>query len=124
MKLPCEIVVSKFFPLVRALVTRELKDHFNLSGRNIATLLGTTDAAVSQYIHHTRGDNEELLKKFPELVGFSHDAAQLLKEKSDKEEDVELTMMLGKICMMIRNNPNFDDVGQGFGACQSCHSLL
>ena len=55
MKTPCEIVVAKLLPNIRALVAIELDTNYDLRGKDIAQLVGTTEAAVSQYIHRVRG---------------------------------------------------------------------
>lgn len=121
-KLPCEIIVTQVFPQVRALVATELKERYELRGKTIAGLVGTTEAAVSQYLHGVRAVKKDFLKDFPEIHTFSKDVAKELYEKQD--EGVELTTKLGNICKIVRGNERFEEMlRQGKKPCnlsQSC----
>ena len=105
MKPPCEIIVTRILPQVRALVAIELKEKYGMSGREIAHLVGTTEAAVSQYIHGTRGVLKSFLEDFPEVPPFAKDAAEELYGKRDT--GMELTEKLGNMCSVLRHNETF-----------------
>jgi predicted transcriptional regulator len=105
MKPPCEIIVGKILPQVRALVAIELKENYRLPGKEIALLVGTTEAAVSQYIHGTRGVKDGFLEVFPEVSPFAKEAARELYENRDS--GMELTVKLGDICSALRHNAEF-----------------
>ena len=127
MKLPCEIVVKKFLPQIRALVAQELRGRYKLPGKEIAALVGTTEAAISQYVHGTRAVNKEFLKDFPEIGQFSKNAAKKLYSMRDDPE-MELTAMIGDICQAVRANSNFATVLgdkkklENCGLCTTCAS--
>ena len=92
-------------PQVRALVTIELKENYGLPGKEIAGLVGTTEAAVSQYIHGVRGVQVSFLEDFPEVPPFAKAAAKDLFDNRDS--GMELTEKLGDICSALRHNPEF-----------------
>lgn len=105
MKTPCEILVNKILPQIRALVTIELAETYGIKGRDIARLVGTTEAAVSQYIHRTRGVQKDFLDDFPEIGPFVIEASKELHEKRDTE--FELTEKLGEMCSLLRFNKKY-----------------
>lgn len=57
-------MVSRYLPAIRALLSRELSRKHGLTEQRIAELLGTTKAAVSQYLSSKRGASKvrELLR--------------------------------------------------------------
>ena len=54
MKLPCEIMVEKL-PVLRAMITYEMINTFNLTQEQVAKKLGISQPAVSQYLAGIRG---------------------------------------------------------------------
>jgi len=53
---PCEVVARDILPAFRALVAKELVEKHKLSQVAAASRLGTTQAAISQYIYSKRGE--------------------------------------------------------------------
>lgn len=105
MKTPCEIIVAKILPNIRALVAIELKETYHMKGKDIAKLTGTTEAAVSQYLHGVRGVHTEFVQLFPEVPPFVKEAAMDLYERRDT--DAELTEKMGHICLALKSNEKF-----------------
>nr|WP_245957231.1 thiamine-phosphate synthase family protein [Haloplanus rubicundus] len=60
MQLPSEIVVDKFLPTVRSMLAAELSDR-GFAQREIASRLGVSQAAVSQYLAGERRGEERFL---------------------------------------------------------------
>jgi predicted transcriptional regulator len=121
MKPPCEIIVTKILPNIRALVAIELKETYQLKGREIARLTGTTEAAISQYLHGVRGVQTSFIDDFPEIPIFAAEAAKVLYENRDSE--MELTERMGDICSALRNNEKFVELytqGKKGGSCGIC----
>ena len=121
MKAPCEIIVTRIIPHVRALVSIELKENYQLSGRYIAKLVGTTEAAVSQYIHGLRGVNKDFLADFPEITPFAKEVSKELYQK--RGSDFELMMKMGDMCATLRDNKKFIELyseGKEGIACNIC----
>ena len=51
----CEVVARYVLPVFRSLVARELIEKYEFTQVDAAEKLGTTQAAISQYIHSKRG---------------------------------------------------------------------
>ncbi|HKQ22108.1 MAG TPA: helix-turn-helix domain-containing protein [Nitrososphaeraceae archaeon] len=61
MLLPSEIESKLLIPAVRAILSKELIEK-GLKEEEVARMLGITQAAVSNYLRGTRGDNELIAK--------------------------------------------------------------
>jgi len=74
MLVPCEIAVKCVAPVIRALVAKELMQNYNLKQSDVAKLLGTTQATVSNYMRKVRGkaidvgEDEEILASVKEIA--------------------------------------------------------
>lgn len=62
MLLPSEIESKLLIPAIRAILSKELVIEKGLKEEEVARLLGITQAAVSNYLRGTRGDNELIAK--------------------------------------------------------------
>lgn len=55
MRAPCEERYRKILPFIRSELARVLVIEYHLSQRDVAKILGVTEAAVSQYLKGKRG---------------------------------------------------------------------
>ncbi len=78
MLLPSEIESKLLIPAVRAILSKELTFEKGLKEEEVARMLGITQAAVSNYLRGTRGDNELISK----LMSLS-EIMSMIKEISD-----------------------------------------
>lgn len=78
MLLPSEIESKLLIPAVRAILSKDLVIEKELKEEEVARLLGITQAAVSNYLRGTRGDNE-LISKLMSLT----EIMSMIKEISD-----------------------------------------
>ena len=62
MLLPTEIESKLLIPAVRAILSKEMVIEKGLKEEEVARMLGITQAAVSNYLRGTRGDNELIAK--------------------------------------------------------------
>ena len=62
MLLPSEIESKLLIPAIRAILSKELVIERGLKEEEVARMLGITQAAVSNYLRGTRGDNELISK--------------------------------------------------------------
>ncbi|MDW3654240.1 MAG: helix-turn-helix domain-containing protein [Nitrososphaeraceae archaeon] len=62
MLLPSEIESKSLIPAVRAILSKEMVIEKGLKEEEVARMLGITQAAVSNYLRGTRGDNELISK--------------------------------------------------------------
>ncbi|MFQ6020760.1 MAG: transcriptional regulator [Candidatus Aenigmatarchaeota archaeon] len=68
MKPYCESVVQVLLPAIRALITKELIEKYNLTQQDAAKRLGITQAAISQYRRDLRGSRTRILEKDKEIT--------------------------------------------------------
>ncbi len=78
MLLPSEIESKLLIPAVRAILSKELVIEKGLKEEEVARMLGITQAAVSNYLRGTRGDNELISK----LMSLS-EIMNMIKEIGD-----------------------------------------
>jgi len=78
MLLPSEIESKLLIPAVRAILSKDLAIEKGLKEEEVARMLGITQAAVSNYLRGTRGDNELISK----LMSLS-EIMSMIKEISD-----------------------------------------
>ena len=78
MLLPSEIESKLLIPAVRAILSKELVIEKGLKEEEVARMLGITQAAVSNYLRGTRGDNELISK----LLSLS-EIMSMIKEIGD-----------------------------------------
>jgi uncharacterized protein len=78
MLLPSEIESKLLIPAVRAILSNDLVIEKGLKEEEVARMLGITQAAVSNYLRGTRGDNE-LISKLKSLT----EIMSMIKEISD-----------------------------------------
>ena len=104
MKPPCEIVVTKMLPHIRASIVKILTQEYNMKQIEVAKTLGITQASVSQYLSSTRGEDEEFQKLFPEL----EDYAKIIAERiASGEQKVNQVGLLCEMCAAIREDGKF-----------------
>lgn len=104
MKTPCELVVGKILPTLRASVVRELSGKYHMKQSDIAKKLGITQASVSQYLSATRGGSAKLLEDFPQITRF---AAEISKRIDAGETKYQWYGVLCKACKEIREDEQF-----------------
>src|ERR671932_2593118 len=78
MLLPSEIEAKSLIPAVRAILAKKLIKEYDLKEEIVAKVLGITQAAVSNYLRGTRGDNELISKlgSFDEVMRMIDDIAR------------------------------------------------
>ncbi len=100
MRLPCELVSKYVLPTLRSMVAKELIEKHKFSQVRAAREIGTTQAAISQYLYSKRGT-----KKLHEL-----------------EAAIEIRQIAEQMAQEIAaNNGSSTDVLVKF--CDSCRSL-
>lgn len=104
MKTPCELVVGRILPVLRASVVRELSKKHNMKQSDIAKRLGITQASVSQYLSSARGGGSEMLDNFPKIEEY----ARMISGKIVAGESrSEWYGILCQACKDIRSDEEF-----------------
>jgi len=101
MRPPCEYVVRYVLPAFRSLVARELVEKHGFSQVSTAKKLGTTQATVSHYLHHKRGEKRIIeLKSIPVVQSTTSKLAQDIATETTSGSDI--TLRFCSICNTLR----------------------
>ena len=103
----CEIIGKYALPLFRSMLAKELVQKYHLSQTETAKKLGTTQAAVSQYLSSKRAYKSiDQVKEFmPKIQIMANETAKKLVDKQISAGDITLDFC--KLCSTFcRNNPN------------------
>lgn len=84
MKTPCEIMVQKVLPAIRAELARNMMIEHNCTQQKVAETLGLSRAAVSQYVSEKRGAEVDFSDETKEIIKDL--AAGLLGDISTKDK--------------------------------------
>jgi predicted transcriptional regulator len=120
MKTPCELVVGKILPALRASVVKELSGKYQMKQSDIAKRLGITQASVSQYLSATRGGGTKITDRFPKIRTYAEDIARRIDEGQDRSEWYSV---LCSACMDIREDEEFcrmHKIVSNLGGCDIC----
>ena len=103
---PCELVVGKILPAMRALVVDALMNKYKLKQTEVSELLGITQAAVSHYRRKKRAYDKSILKQFPELKRYADGVAKSLAEEKAGRSNKQIALFCGA-CRDIKGTRNF-----------------
>ncbi len=94
----CETIGKYVLPIFRALVARELVNTYNLTQVKAAKKLGTTQAAISQYINSKRAFKgmEHIGELLPQIRDIARKTAKRLAEDKMTSDDVSVDFC--KLC--------------------------
>ena len=117
MKPPCEIMVQKVLPSIRAELVRVMMFEYGCSQNEVADILGLSRAAVSQYVSLKRGagvgfseaTNKELSKFASELIN-----GLTIKEK---------TKGMCRVCKLVQKSGWLYKNAPEAGYCILCDEL-
>jgi predicted transcriptional regulator len=117
MRPPCEIVVNKVLPHIRADIVKILTQEYNMKQIEVSKRLGITQASVSQYLSSSRGGDKEFHNLFPEMEGHAKNIAEKIANGEGKESQVAL---LCGMCSKMREEEKFCNYHRGFLELESC----
>ncbi len=104
----CEIIGKYVLPIFRSMVAKELVQKYSLSQTEAAKKLGTTQAAVSQYLSSKRAYKgvEHVEEFLPKIQVMAEETAQKLvsKEIAAKDITVDFCRLCSTFC---RSGPDF-----------------
>ncbi len=98
MTLRCETVAKYVLPVFRSLTAKELVNVHHLTQTEAAKKLGTTQAAISQYLSSKRAirGSEEFEAILPKIQAMASDTAKRLIESKVSWDEVSLDFC--KLC--------------------------
>lgn len=122
MKTPCELVVGKILPALRASVVKELSGKYQMKQSDIAKKLGITQASVSQYLSSTRAGGTKVIDRFPKIKTYAEEIARRINEG---QERTEWYGVLCSACKDIREDEEFckmHKIASNLGGCDICRT--
>ena len=86
----CEIIGKYVLPIFRSMLAKELVQKYNLSQTEVAKKLGTTQAAISQYLSSKRAYKgiEHVEEYLPQIQRMAQETAKKLVNKEISAEDI------------------------------------
>jgi len=120
MKTPCELVVGKILPALRASVVKELSGKYHMKQSDIAKELGITQASVSQYLSATRAGGTKITERFPKIKTYANEIANRIVAGENKSEWYDV---LCKACQDIRSGDEFtrmQRIASNLNGCDIC----
>jgi predicted transcriptional regulator len=98
LKPPCMIAVSCVLPAIRAHVARQLVDESGMKPAQVATRMGVTPPAITQYLTGVRG--REWTRKLGKVDSIARELDGLVEEF--RVTDVNETAVLERMCRICR----------------------
>jgi predicted transcriptional regulator len=120
MKTPCELVVGKILPSLRASVVKELSTKHNMKQSEIARRLGITQASVSQYLSATRAGDTKMIERFPKILDYAEEISGRIVAGEEKHQWYGV---LCKACKDIRDDDEFcrmHRIATNISGCDIC----
>ena len=98
----CEVVGRFFLPVFRSFVAKELIEKYEFTQVQAAEKLGTTQAAISQYLHSKRGFKaiEQFEGLLPKIQAIASEVAKDLA--TGKMSSNQVTPSLCRICTYLQ----------------------
>jgi len=123
MIIPCEMAVKAIVPTIRAMVAKELSASYRMKQSDIASVMGITQSAVSQYLGNIRGKALDI-EGVKEIDVAIKDIAYILA--TNTSEPKHICQKYCEICWIVRErkmlcqlhrhlDPNFNIEG-----CDRC----
>ncbi len=97
-KLPCEVMIWEFLPALRRELVRALLKE-GVSRKEIASMLGITDSAISQYLKRKRGMHFRFDADIKQKI---QQIARCLKNTSARDRSARLIAEICKFCLMLK----------------------
>lgn len=106
MSIYCESVARNILPIYRSFVAKELIAKYNLTQNTAAKKLGTTQAAISQYINSKRGVKG--IPNYPEIEPLVQKAAAKIAKRMATTEVTpeEFSESFCELCTALRKTSN------------------
>lgn len=118
---PQEVIVAKLLPTIRARLSRELLRRYGMKQVEVAKALGITQAAVSHYNTKSRGVDQELMRRFPEIDAFVDAMAARIHDGMPQSAQIA---ELSRFCFEIMQTARFCEYHKKLGdldpMCAAC----
>ena len=120
---PQEVVVAKLLPTVRSRLAKELHRTYKMKQVDVARSMGITQAAVSHYNTQSRGVDQDMVRRFPEIRAFVDDLADQIAHGLSRPEQIS---QINEFCKNLMLTARFCDYHKSLGdidpTCAACFS--
>ncbi|MCD6469740.1 transcriptional regulator [Candidatus Bathyarchaeota archaeon] len=102
MYLPCELIARRLLPVFRSCVARELIEKYKFTQVKVAEKLGTTQAAISQYLRLKRGHKglTEFEDMMPTIQAVASEVASEIA--SGKSSPEKIALKFCELCLLLQ----------------------
>ena len=124
MQQPQEVIVAKLLPTIRARLAKELLRTYKMKQVEVARSMGITQAAVSHYNTQSRGVDQDMLRRFPEIKGFVDALADQIARGMSMSRQIST---INEFCMGLMQTARFCDYHKSLGDidmhCTACFQV-
>ena len=120
---PQEVVVAKLLPTIRARLAKELLRGYRMRQVDVARAMGITQAAVSHYNTQSRGVDQDMVRRFPEIRAFVEDLAKEIHGGLSRSDQIS---RINSFCAGLMLTARFCEYHKSIGdidpTCAACFS--
>lgn len=104
MYLPCEAIARYILPVYRSVIAKDLIEKYELTQVEAAKKIGTTQAAISQYIHSKRGYGSlgQFENAMPKVQKHAHKIAKRIAKENVTSDEV--MRVFCELCRELRKS--------------------
>jgi predicted transcriptional regulator len=121
---PQEVVVAKLLPTIRARLAKELLRAYKMKQVDVARAMGITQAAVSHYNTQSRGVDQDMVRRFPEIKGFVDGLAGKIAHGLSMSQQIST---INEFCANLMQTARFCDYHKSLGdidtSCTACFPM-
>ncbi len=118
---PQEVIVAKLLPTIRARLAKQLLGTYKMKQVDVAKSMGITQAAVSHYNTQSRGVDQDMLRRFPEIKGFVDALAGRIAKGLSQADQIS---QINDFCANLMLTARFCDYHKSLGdidpTCTAC----
>lgn len=122
---PQEVLVAKLLPTIRARLARELLRSYRMKQIDVARAMGITQAAVSHYNTQSRGVDQEMVRRFPEIRKFVDELAGRISHGMSLTEQIS---SITNFCSSLMLTQRFCEYHKSLGdidpTCAVCFPIV
>ncbi len=123
----CEVVVTRILPTFRGEIAVILSKEYDIRQKDIANMLGITQASVSLYLNASRGQDNILMELYPEIPFLAAKAAKtMIKKAIENKDQCCSTDVFCSLCKRIQSDERFVEYCMTLteGGTPSCYKRL
>lgn len=118
---PQEVIVAKLLPTIRARLAKELLRTYKMKQTDVAKAMGITQAAVSHYNTQSRGVDQDMMRRFPEIKAFVDELAGKIARGMSMSQQIST---INDFCANLMQTARFCDYHKSLGdidpTCTAC----